>query len=614
MSPATVSLSFLRRSAAALALCLVVPALATPLTAQSMPPRRAPHTALAPAAASTQAPPPLRLAERAGAAPLAALRSAEEGAADQLAALAAWNRTRRVPWKIGFSRPLLAPRRVTLGALAPEAKPAPLGGGLVGRSASGGTVWSASVQVAGAYRLRLHLAAVALPDSARLWVWGRGGTAHAFAPSLRGADGGLWTPGVTGDTIYLEVEVPAAALAAPGPTGAKGAARFALDAVSQSFRLDAKGQPIAALAPREGECLVDVSCVKPAAFAHLDDLEHAVGLLDFLDTGGEFLCSGGLLNDVAEDGIPYMLTANHCFDNQTSASSLIVFWDFRSASCNGASPDLDSLPASEGATLLATDPQSDFTFLRLASVPAGRTFLGWNAAASAVGEGVHLFRASQALGDKLTFSMSIVHTAGVPVCDDAPRPDFLYATDTSGGTFGGSSGAPAVLADGSVVGQLLGGCGVDDPENGCDYTNSELDGAFSVTYPKIALWLSQPGHVTPAPCIAGPATLCLLSGRFQVDATFDAGASGSGTAQAVPLTDDSGYLWFFSAANVESVVKVLDGCPVDQRYWVFSGGLTDVQVVLRVIDTVNGTVRTYINPTGTAFQPIQDTGAFATCP
>ncbi len=599
----------LRRSAAALALSLSVPALAAPLAAQSVPPLRAPE-ALAPAAADVQSP-PLRLAERAGAAPFAALRSAEEAAADRLAALGAWNRNRRVPWQIGFSRPLPAPRRVTLGALAAESAPAPLAGGLVGRSASGGTVWSASFQVAGAYRLRLHLAGVSLPASARLWVWGRSGTAHAFSPSLRGADGGLWTPGVSGDTLYLEVEVPAAALAA---SGGGAALRFAPDAVSQSFRLDAKGQPIAALAPREGECLVDVSCVKPAAFAHLADLEHAVGLLDFLDTGGEFLCSGSLLNDVAEDGTPYLLTANHCFDNQSAASSLIVYWELHSASCNGAAPDLDTLPTSQGASLLATDPTSDFTFLRLASVPAGRTFLGWNAAASAVGEGVKLFRASQAEGDKLTFSTSVVHTTGVPVCDGAPRPDFIYATDVTGGTFGGSSGAPAVLADGSVVGQLLGGCGVNDPENGCDYTNSEIDGAFSVTYPKISPWLSQPGHVTPSPCIAGPATLCLLGGRFQVDATYDAGSSGSGTAQAVPLTDDSGYLWFFNAANVESVVKVIDGCAVNQRKWVFAGGLTDVQVVLRVIDTLNGTVATYVNPQGAAFQPIQDTGAFATCP
>ncbi len=61
------------------------------------------------------------------------------------------------------------------------------------------------------------------------------------------------------------------------------------------------------------------------------------------------------------------------------------------------------------------------------------------------------------------------------------------------------------------------------------------------------------------------------------------------------------------------VTKVVTGCPVNNRYWVFAGGLTNVNVVMTVTDTQTGTVKTYVNPQGTAFQPIQDTNAFA-CP
>lgn len=50
------------------------------------------------------------------------------------------------------------------------------------------------------------------------------------------------------------------------------------------------------------------------------------------------------------------------------------------------------------------------------------------------------------------------------------------------------------------------------------------------------------------------------------------------------------------------------------RYWVFAGGLTDVQTRITVTDTRTGNIKTYLNLQGTAFQPIQDTGAFATCP
>jgi hypothetical protein len=58
----------------------------------------------------------------------------------------------------------------------------------------------------------------------------------------------------------------------------------------------------------------------------------------------------------------------------------------------------------------------------------------------------------------------------------------------------------------------------------------------------------------------------------------------------------------------------LNACTLNSRFWVFAGGLTNVRVVMTVTDTQTGTVKTYTNPQGVAFQPIQDTSAFATCP
>lgn len=116
-------------------------------------------------------------------------------------------------------------------------------------------------------------------------------------------------------------------------------------------------------------------------------------------------------------------------------------------------------------------------------------------------------------------------------------------------------------------------------------------------------------------CVPSATALCLNQGRFKVEATFNTGTQ-QGQAQVVKLTDETGYLWFFNANNVEAVVKVLNACgiPGAPRFWVFAGGLTNVQTVITVTDTATGAVKTYTNPQGTAFQPIQDTGAFATCP
>lgn len=116
----------------------------------------------------------------------------------------------------------------------------------------------------------------------------------------------------------------------------------------------------------------------------------------------------------------------------------------------------------------------------------------------------------------------------------------------------------------------------------------------------------------PPACIADGDTLCLNNGRFKVEATFDTG-SQSGNAQVVKLTDETGYLWFFSSSNVEVVIKVLDGCPLNDKFWVFIAGLTNVRVALVVTDTQTNVSKTYTNPPNTKYVAVQDTSAFATC-
>ena len=113
----------------------------------------------------------------------------------------------------------------------------------------------------------------------------------------------------------------------------------------------------------------------------------------------------------------------------------------------------------------------------------------------------------------------------------------------------------------------------------------------------------------PSECVESPMTLCLNSGRFQIEAGWRT-SSASGTAQVVKLTDETGYLWFFDQKNVEAVVKVLDGCGLNNHFWVFAGGLTNVEVTLTVTDTYTGGMKTYVNPQGKAYHPLQDTGAF----
>lgn len=107
-------------------------------------------------------------------------------------------------------------------------------------------------------------------------------------------------------------------------------------------------------------------------------------------------------------------------------------------------------------------------------------------------------------------------------------------------------------------------------------------------------------------CTPSATALCLNGARFHVAATYRDYAGNTGAAQAVALTNDTGYFWFFDSGNVEAVIKVLDFCAVNQKWAVYAAGLTDVEVALTVTDSSTGAGRTYTNPLGTPFLLIRD--------
>jgi hypothetical protein len=107
------------------------------------------------------------------------------------------------------------------------------------------------------------------------------------------------------------------------------------------------------------------------------------------------------------------------------------------------------------------------------------------------------------------------------------------------------------------------------------------------------------GAVATGTCMPGPEALCLLGGRLRVEVFWqDQHNGGSGTGKAVPGTDKAGFFWFFNPANVELVVKALDGTGVNGHLWVFYGALSDVEYTIAVTDTTTGLGASYHNPPG----------------
>ncbi|HEX3126278.1 MAG TPA: hypothetical protein VH394_03015 [Thermoanaerobaculia bacterium] len=92
--------------------------------------------------------------------------------------------------------------------------------------------------------------------------------------------------------------------------------------------------------------------------------------------------------------------------------------------------------------------------------------------------------------------------------------------------------------------------------------------------------------------------LDLFNGRFSVEVAWRDHQGNSGFGQPVPDSNLSGFFWFFNQQNLELVVKVIDGRPVNGHFWFFYGALSDVEYWITVTDHTTGEKRQYHNEPG----------------
>jgi PKD repeat protein len=101
----------------------------------------------------------------------------------------------------------------------------------------------------------------------------------------------------------------------------------------------------------------------------------------------------------------------------------------------------------------------------------------------------------------------------------------------------------------------------------------------------------------------------------------DPRTGNTGTGRAIPQNDVFGYFTIPTLVPTsgplvpEVFVKILDATAIGQNYWVFWGGLTDLDYTLRVTETSTGATKEYHNPvTGSPSCLGADTSGFGTSP
>jgi hypothetical protein len=434
------------------------------------------------------------------------------------------------PRKIGFGRDVPELKNTTDMATRLKWQNAPQGGKIAAISIT-------SPQATG---IRLGILVRRLPEEVTFRFYPQGaGVAYEIAGKeiletiQRNLDAGessdaartYWSPHVEGEEVTLEIELPSGVSPDNLEIAIPGVSHFFFDA----FRA-APGVKVSRIGQADS-CEIDVSC-----YSEWSSESKSTAKIIFVDSGSSYLCSGTLLNDAASSGTPYFLSANHCINNQTVASTLQSFWFYRSTACNSGTLNPAFQTRTGGATLLYNSESTDTSFMQLGSPPpAGAVYAGWSPSAPELYAYVAGIHHPQGDLQKISFGRFQSFqdcTATNPSMDsfdctfaNKTTGKFLDVAYTSGITEGGSSGSGLFEAIGNahyLIGQLRGG------DSSCFGIGSDEYGRFDVAYSAaLHQWLN-----------AGPTFLLSVSKLSNGNGTVISSPSGinCGTRCSAPFT------------------------------------------------------------------------------
>jgi hypothetical protein len=316
-----------------------------------------------------------------------------------------------------------------------------------------GRLWRLRIQSPGAKSINLGITRFEMSKGAKLWIYD---PAHVhvegpFTARNRSHLGSLWTPMIEGDEIVVEVFVPT------------GAAKPTIDItkINQGYRGLGTADKTGLFGASEGTCNNDVICTVGDPWRNQI---RAVGVYTVNGTTG---CTGTLMNNTAFDFRPYVLSANHCGVDNTNDATIVIYWNFESATCGTHGPGSTS-DNQTGATYRASYAPSDFVLFELSAAPDpgfNVFFAGWDASghipASTVG--IHHPRLDV---KAISFSNSAPDTTAYYSTTHDASGNHWYVLWNSGVTEGGSSGSCLFeTTNGRCIGQLHGGpsgCGGTD--------------------------------------------------------------------------------------------------------------------------------------------------------
>ncbi len=330
------------------------------------------------------------------------------------------------------------------------------------RTSGGLNIWRLNIKSTGAQALILYFDRFNIPEGGRVFVYNpkRTQILGAFT-SLNNNDLSTFATGLMfGDELTLEYNAPDGA---PLP-------EIHISEIGHAYRGITHYPRLTDDFGGSGPCMVNVNC---AEGANWQKEKRSLTRIAVKRGSESVWCTGSLVNNVRNDGKPYILTADHCGYKSSALdlSQWIFDFNYEGSGC----PDPTTEPALKsmtGATLVAhggnaASTGSDFFLVLLKSnVPDSYNayYNGWSRETippSTSGVGIH-----HPFGDikkisTYTTPLQPAHWSGNPALAHW-RVTWNGTANGHGTTEGGSSGSPIFDNQGRLVGTLTGG------ESACD--------------------------------------------------------------------------------------------------------------------------------------------------
>jgi len=362
------------------------------------------------------------------------------------------------PWRFGF------PHEVEVDLLSE---------GTRDRAYGGGHIYRMTFTSQGALSMNVFFHKFNLPEGAFLHVYNsdRSILDGAYTAANNQPDGMLATIPIHGDQITVEYFEPG---------GTEGLAELVIGTAIHGYRpvkafFDAVAKEDRGLND-SGPCNYDTGCSQQPGnpFGTAGEWDEQIASVAVMMNNGFSFCTGALVNNTANDGTPYFLSADHCGTSGGGGLTMLFGWESPNPSCatNVGSTNGPTTDMVNGATLRANRGGSDFALWELSTTPPASYnvyYAGWDRTGQRPSEVTGIHHPS---GDV----KKICREEDSPFQSTASGAQVWWVDDWEWGvTEPGSSGSPIFDQNKRIVGQLYGGLAA------CSGTSELLTMALMIT-------------------------------------------------------------------------------------------------------------------------------------